>query len=92
MGDAGDSRVLASHKNYFAIATRIEGRITTIPLLLHTNFIVAAHCLSPILAHKNPIVAHTCVCYPCTTPFGIVHVNEIVILGIRCATVGSWCA
>lgn len=60
MGDAGDSRVSASHKNYFAIATRIEGRITTIPLLLHTNFIVAAHCLSPILAHKNPIVAHLC--------------------------------
>jgi hypothetical protein len=90
MADAGDSWVSASCKNYFAIATRIEGPITTIPLLLHTNFIVAAHCLFPILAHKNPIVAHLYLLSLHNTIW--VHVNEIVILGIRCAVVGPWCA
>jgi hypothetical protein len=78
------------HKNYFAIATRIEGPITIIPLLLHTNLVVAAHCLSPILTHENPIVAHLCLLSLHNTIW--FHVNEIVILGIRCAMVGSWCA
>jgi hypothetical protein len=86
MGDAGDSRVSASHKNYFALAPRIEGPITTIPLLLHTNFNVAAHCLYPILAHKNPVVTHLCLLSLRNTIW--VHVNEIVILDIRCACDG----
>lgn len=70
MADAGDSWVSASCKNYFAIATRIEGPlITTIPLLLHTNFIVAAHCFVPYPCTQKP--------YCCTLVFDILAQHHL---------------